>query len=75
MSITTVQDVGGVGSVLTSVSLWSVKRMNLADINDIILIVTAIVGLGWAVNKFIASRLDIKIKRNELKKDIGNNSE
>jgi threonine/homoserine efflux transporter RhtA len=65
-------DVGGAGSLITGVILFIVDKVQLADINDILVTITTLGGAIWMVYKIVGQRMDNKIKKkklDELEKD------
>ena len=79
MSQTAMQDVGGGGSLLTGAILYAINEIQLADINDFIIIMTALAGFVWIIYRVIGQRLttkgtelDNKIKRKQIEKDSTN---
>ena len=79
MSQTAMQDVGGGGSLLTGAILYVINEIQLADINDFIIIMTALAGFVWIIYRVIGQRLtnkgtelDNKIKRKQIEKDSTN---
>lgn len=72
MSQTAMQDVGGGGSLLTGAILYVINEIQLAHINDFIIILTALAGFVWVVYRIIGQRLDNKIKRKQIEKDSTN---
>ncbi len=68
MVVDNIQDVGGISTVFTSVLLYTINKVNLANINDGIVLLTALAGLIWIIYKIVGQRLDNKIKRKELEK-------
>ena len=79
MSQTAMQDVGGGGSLLTGAILYAINEIQLADINDFIIILTALAGFVWIIYRVIGQRLtnkgtelDNKIKRKQIEKDSTN---
>ena len=65
-----IQDAGGVGSVTVAASFWTIEKLTLADINDVVILATGCVGFIWMIYKAINARLDAKIKKREYERDI-----
>lgn len=65
-----IQDAGGVGTLTMGALFWSIEKLTLADVNDYLITFTTVGGLVWMIYKIINSRLDAKIKRKQLEKDI-----
>ena len=65
-----IQDAGGGGSLLTGAFLYVINKIHLADINDLLIIATSLVGLVWVCFKIKGTILDNKIKKKTLEKDF-----
>ncbi len=68
-----IQDAGGSGSLITGALLYAINRIHLADINDLLIILTTLGGLIWLVFKIRGTMLDNKIKKKQLEKDFTDN--
>ena len=64
------QNAGGGGSLITGALLYAINRIHLADINDLLIIITSLVGLVWVCFKIKGTILDNMIKKKTLEKDF-----
>jgi len=64
------QDAGGITALTTGTVFWIIDKISIGQINDFIIMATAAVGFIWTVYKAINARLDAKIKKRQLEKDI-----
>ena len=61
-------DLTGKISVFLSASLYTLHKLKIEEINQWILLISAIVGLGYIIVKTFSAVIEYKIKRTELKK-------